>query len=385
MTSNPKDAGRRVAIAGVGYSIPRVATPELSYRELTYECAVRAYDEAGIIAKDVQCVTSCAEDFNEGTSIFDEYVPDQLGTPLKPVHTIAGDGLQGLAAAYMQVMTGLFDIAVVEVHSKASNIVNHDQIINLAVDPIFNRPLEVNPHYIAGLEMNRYLHESGNTLEQCANVVVKNRTRALVNPNGVYGTPITTEDVLTSEQISTPLTALQISQYSDVGIVMVLVSEQKLRALKTKAMPVWITGLGWISDTPWLETRDWVGATYAKLSAERAYKMAGIKNPATQIDLFEIDDTYAYKELQHIEALGLCKPGEAGKLIADDRNRINVSGGSLGWGNMLEATGLFRAVESIIQLRQEAGRRQIKDVKTALVQSWRGVPTTTGAVVILKK
>ncbi|MFH1227220.1 MAG: acetyl-CoA acetyltransferase [Planctomycetota bacterium] len=384
-------AKRRVAIAGIGYSIPRVATPDLSYREMTYEAATRAYAEAGIVARDIQCVTTCAEDFNEGVSIFDEYTPDQLGVPLKPVHTIAGDGIQGLAAAYMQVMTGLFDIAVVEAHSKASNITNHDQIINFATDPIFNRPLNVNPHYIAGMEMNRYLYESGNTIEQCAQVVVKNRTNAFLNAGGVFATQITADDVLNSEPVSRPLSRLHISEYSDVAIVMVLISEEKLKTLQLKANPIWINGVGWNSDTPWLETRDWVHAIYARLAAEQAYKMAGIKNPASQIDLFEIDDTYAYKELQHMEALNLCKFGESGKLLESGATGIkgklpvNVSGGSLGWGNMLEATGLYRAVEAILQLRREAGKKQLNNPKTALVQSWRGIPTMTGAVVILKK
>ena len=49
-----------------------------------------------------------------GTSIFDEYVPDQIGAALRPVHTIGGDGLQGLAAAHMQILTGAFDVAAVQ-------------------------------------------------------------------------------------------------------------------------------------------------------------------------------------------------------------------------------------------------------------------------------
>ena len=88
--------GKRVAIIGVGYTIPRVATPEASYRELIYEAAVKAYHEAGVNPReDIGCFTACSEDFNEGTSIFDEYVPDQIGGALKPVHTISGDGIQG--------------------------------------------------------------------------------------------------------------------------------------------------------------------------------------------------------------------------------------------------------------------------------------------------
>ncbi|MEK7448153.1 MAG: acetyl-CoA acetyltransferase [Planctomycetota bacterium] len=381
--------GKKVAILGVGYAIPRVATPELSYRELTYEAALKAYDEAGVHPRDIQSFTCCSEDFNEGTSIFDEYVPDQLGAPLKSVHTISGDGLQGLIAAYLQVLTGLFDIAVVEVHSKASNIVNHDEVLTFALDPIFNRPFKLTPHYVAGLEMNYYLNESGNTLEQCAAVVVKNRANALHNMLGVYGAKIDTKEVIDSEKVASPLTALQMSQYADGSVVLVIVSEEKLKKLNPQIKPIWIKGVGWNSETSWLETHSWTEAVYTRLAAEQAYKMAGIKHPAKEIDIFEIDDTYAYKELQHLESLGLCKKGEAGKLTVSGATApkgtlpVNISGGSLGMGNFLEANGLYRTVAAVLQLRNEAGRIQRPNVKTALVHSWRGIPTTTGAVVIL--
>jgi acetyl-CoA C-acetyltransferase len=62
---------------------------------------------------------------------------------------------------------------------------------------------------------------------------------------------------------------------------------------------------------------------------------------------------------------------------------VNVSGGSLGWGNLLDATGLGRALEVVLQLRGTAGARQLKHAQVGLAQSWRGVPTTSGAVVIL--
>jgi acetyl-CoA C-acetyltransferase len=108
------------------------------------------------------------------------------------------------------------------------------------------------------------------------------------------------------------------------------------------------------------------------------------------IDFAEVDDTYAYKELQHMEALGLCRPGEAGMLIEegstapDGELPINVSGGSLGMGDLLDASGLARALEVVLQLRGEAGPRQLKEVELGLAQSWRGVPTTSGAVVVLR-
>ena len=91
----------------------------------------------------------------------------------------------------------------------------------------------------------------------------------------------------------------------------------------------------------------------------------------------------------HLEALGLCHWGEAGILteegatIPDGTLPVNASGGSLGMGHLLEATGLTRALEVVLQLRGEAGTRQLEDVEVGLAQSWRGVPTTSSAIAIL--
>jgi acetyl-CoA C-acetyltransferase len=120
-----------------------------------------------------------------------------------------------------------------------------------------------------------------------------------------------------------------------------------------------------------------------------AYRQAGIHNPRKEIDFAEVDDTYAYKELQHLEALGFCRPGEAGLLTEegvtapDGDLPVNVSGGSLSNGNLIEATGLARALEVVLQLRGQAGARQLENVQVGLAQSWRGAPTTSGAVTVL--
>jgi acetyl-CoA C-acetyltransferase len=163
-----------VAIVGIGWTGFYSTSPAVSYKELMYEAAVKAYSDAGVDPRsDIESFVTVAEDFHEGTSIFDEYVPDQIGAALKPVHTIAGDGLHGLATAFMLIRTGKFEIVAVESHSKASNILTLSEVTGYAQDPIFNRPLRLNSHFIAGLEMNRYLYETDTTPEQCAAVVVK--------------------------------------------------------------------------------------------------------------------------------------------------------------------------------------------------------------------
>jgi acetyl-CoA C-acetyltransferase len=378
-----------VAIVGVGCVGFRPITPELSYKELMFEAAVKAYEDAGGInpREDIDVFVTCAEDYLEGFSIFDEFVPDQLGAALRHLFTVSGDGMLGLATAYMLIKTGYFDTVVVEAHSKASDILTYMDIVQFGLDPIFNRPLGGHPYYIAGLEMNRYLHDTGTIEEQCAQVVVKNRKNAILNPYAAYGADVTLDQVMRSERLFHPLKKLEISTPADGCIVMVLASEKVAEKLTDK--PVWVKGVGWCTETPSLETRDWTKAVYTRLAAEMAYKEAKIANPWRDIDFAEIHDLFAYKELQHMEALKLCDYGEAGKLTEegltslDGEFPVNPSGGLLGMGYGLEASGLQKVLEVVLQLRGEAGARQVEDAEVGLAHTWRGIPTATGAVAVL--
>lgn len=90
-----------------------------------------------------------------------------------------------------------------------------------------------------------------------------------------------------------------------------------------------------------------------------------------------------------MEALRLCRTGEAGKLTEEGTTQIdgylpiNSSGGMLGMGWPLEASGMQRLLEVVLQLRGDAGGRQLSEVEVGVAQSWRGVPTATGAVAVL--
>jgi acetyl-CoA C-acetyltransferase len=256
-----------------------------------------------------------------------------------------------------------------------------------AQDPVLNRPLKLNSEFIAGLEMHRYLYESGTSFEQCAAVTVKNKRNALLNPLAPYGADWTLDDALEGPPLSWPLFRRQAAQHADGAVVMVLASEA--RALELSDHPIWVLGTGWCNGAPSLESREWGAVPYIAKAANMAYRQAGIRSPQEAIDFAEIDDTYAYKELMHMEALGLCRWGEAGLLTEEGITEtsgnlpVNASGGSLGMGHLLDASGMSRALEVALQLRGQAGARQLADVDIGLAQSWRGVPTTSGAVVIL--
>src|SRR5487761_1118398 len=355
-------SGKEVAIIGVGTSKFDSITSGLSYKELMYEAAVQAYSDAGInVRDDVSSFICCAEDFWEGNSISDEYMPDQIGAKLRPLFTVCGDGLMGLAHAYMHILAGVSDLVVVESHSKLSDVISKDLIEDLGFDPHFGRIGGVDPKYLAGLEMRRYLEESGNTHDDCASVVVKNKRNAL-----------------RKSEISSP---------ADGSVVIVVASARKARRLAGKNKPVWISGISWFSDTPNVEEMDLGQALYASNSARKAYEMARISRPLSQIDFAEIDDTYAYKELEHIEALGFAKRAgkfvSSGKADPDGQMPINVSGGSLGMGYFVEASALVRVYESVLQIRGGAGRMQLRNPRHCVVQSWRGIPTQTGVTAVL--
>jgi acetyl-CoA C-acetyltransferase len=266
-------------------------------------------------------------------------------------------------------------------------MVTPEWVLDYALDPNYTRPLGFNPHALAGLEMNFFLHESGISAEHCPQVAAKNRTNALRNPIAAYPLAVTPENVKSSPYFSYPLREAEMAKRADGCVVIVLAGEKKAQALQPK--PVWVLGVGFANDSATVESRDWVRAEYLRVAAEIAYRQAAIKDPR-EIHLFEVDDTYAYKELQHLVALGLYPEAaeagrslEAGETKPSGKMPVNVSGGALGMGLPLEASGLYRIVELVLQLRGQAGMRQLSNARICLAQSWRGVPTTSGAVAIL--
>ncbi|MHA2054493.1 MAG: thiolase C-terminal domain-containing protein [Candidatus Hodarchaeales archaeon] len=411
---------RKVCVIGIGNTDFNSMTPDVQWKEIMYEACDKAYVDAGINPRtDVNSFITCDEDYWEGFGIFDEFVPDQVGALLRPCCTVCGDGIQGLANAYMQIMTGYMDIVAVEVHSKASDLLTYGDIVLHAFDPRFERPISgpverpnyggspkyppenpkhligssdekerIHPYFLAGLEMQHYLKNTKTTEEQCAAVVVKNKKNAYFNPNSDYEAKITIDDVMKSEYLFKPVKRLDIAPLVDGAICFVLADDKTAKSLGVD--PIYLAGFGYSSETPWLSTRG-MEADYAKSAAKMAYKMAGISEPKKEIDILEVDDRFSYKELQHLEALGFARTGEAKDMIDEgmlERNGslpTNTSGGSLGVGNCLEATGMQRSLEIVTQLRGHAGRRQVPEVEVGLAQSWRGIPSGTGAVAIFRR
>ena len=359
-----------VCVMGVGISGIAPTSSGVSYREMIKSAAEAAYMDAGIEPEDLDGAVSVEEDFVSGYSIADEYVPDQIGCVRKPIYTVCGDFLQGLASAAMQIQTGRFRRVVVESYSKASNVLEKDEMLTFAFDPIFDR-LGISPHYLAGIEMQRFLDMSLHTMGDVARVVSRNRARAVGNPMAPYGARISTSDVLSGRPVATPVTEPMVARHADGAVCIVLGSDD---VIETANKPVRISGTGWASGNSIIQRREHGLSVGTVLAARMAYAEAGIDVPTEQLDVYYVNDLYAHRQLMHMDALGLTD---------DQLPVINPNGGLLGMGDLIEASSGVQLYDAIKQLRGEAGAHQVAGAERALVHGWRGLPTDTAAVTIL--
>ena len=378
----------KVAIVGVGWEGFKPSVPELSFREMMFEAALRAYEDAGLDPRsDVDAFISCQEDYWEGIAITDEFAPEPIGGVLRPTMTVAGDAIQGLIQAYMMINTGFFDVVVVESHAKPSDIAEVQKIYELALDPLYVRPLNIaNPFFTAGLDAIAFMDRTGTPREALAMVAVKNKLNGLYNPRAPHAARITLDEVLSSSEVVSPLTSYEIAPLTDAAIVFVIASEDTARKLSDN--PIWIEGVGWNTEvgTGSIEYHVWGSMPSMKMAASMAYSMAGISNPARETDFAEVEDRFSFMELLALEEAGIAGEGEAWTMLEKgDLERgsfypVNPSGGSLAIGTPLEATGGARVLEAVIALREAA---LDLDREKALVLSWRGPPTYTSMAVIL--
>jgi len=370
-----------VGIVGVGAAGFRPALPEISTRELMFEAAALAYRDAGIDPrKEVGSFITTGEDLWEGWSISDEMVPDQLGGAGRPVCTIPGDGITGMGNAVMQIESGVAEVVVLEAHSKASDVLDKEAVENLAEEPSLMRPVGMGSDTLAALEMGAFFEGSGFGLADCDVVIENSRKRGTANPLASFGSKRRRGVSPSSEVISSPLRRADKARYADAAVVVVLASKGWARKNKREAVSV--DGVAWSSSLPWFDGGEVAFAAYARSSFERAARQAELRRGLRSLDLIEIDDTYSFKLLQHLVSLARDKD-EASGVLSGRGPALNPSGGSLAVGNLVEASSLHRIYEAVLQLRGEGDRRQVKGAKSALVQSWRGVPTATGGVTIL--
>ena len=226
-----------------------------------------------------------------------------------------------------------------------------------------------------------YMEQSGATPEDFARIAVKNQGNGKLNPKAQYGGDLTVDEVMSSRQISGPLTLLMCSPIGDGAAAIVLCSEDAARRLGAETVRVRATALVSGRD----RTPDEPGAV--ERAVAKAYDMAGVG--PEDLNVLEVHDAAAPAELMIYEELGLCGPGEGPKLLASGetalggRVPVNPSGGLLAKGHPIGATGCAQLVELADQLRGRCGARQVDGARIGLAENGGGFLGSDPAAIVI--
>ncbi|HDO19744.1 MAG TPA: thiolase domain-containing protein [Thermoplasmatales archaeon] len=374
---------REVAIIGVGLT----KFGELwdkSFRNLITEAGSKAILDAGISGSEIDALyvgSMSAGRFvgqeHVGALVADSSGLSSMHIPATRVESACASGGMALRQAYIAVASGMHDIVVVGGVEKMTDVVGGEatNILAMAADQEWEAFFGVTFPALYAMIARRHMHEYGTTREQLAQVAVKNHENGLLNPEAQFHRKITIEDVINAPMVADPLTLLDCSPISDGAAALILCPLDRAKDYTDKIVK--IIGAGQASDSLALHGREDICTFRATVNAARmAYEQAGIK--PTDIDVAEVHDCFTIAEILAIEDLGFVKKGEGGKAVEEGRTArdgdipINPSGGLKAKGHPVGATGVAQVAEIVLQLRGEAGERQIKDARIGLAHNIGG-------------
>jgi acetyl-CoA C-acetyltransferase len=233
----------------------------------------------------------------------------------------------------------------------------------------------------------RHMYEFGTTREHLAAVAVKNHANGARNPFAHMRKTITLEQALAGKMIADPLTLYDCSLVSDGAAAVAIVPLE--RAAEFSDKPVRILGIAQTSDQVALDQKDTITTFCAvRMAAEKAYRQAGIK--AADVQFAEVHDCFTIAEIIATEDLGFVRKGEGGPYAASGATSlggarpVNTSGGLKAKGHPVGATGVAQICDVALQIRGDAGERQVARNEVGLAQNLGG-SGATAVVTILGK
>jgi acetyl-CoA acetyltransferase len=349
--------------------------PGRSLRDLGREACVNAIKDAEIAPKDIEagyCGNALAPalqgETGVGQNVFWEV--GIHGIPIVNVENACASGSTALREGWMAVAGGFYDMVIVAGVEKT--VMPKGTMLNVGEAELEMQLGEAFPAYFA-LIAQKHMEKYGTTKEQLAKVSVKNHFNGTLNPYAQFQKLMTVEEVLGSFMIADPLTLFSCCPNSDGGAALILCSKEKLR--KRDASPVRIAASVLKTGT-YDNQRDFTSWEIEKRAADEAYQMASLG--PKDLDVVEVHDAFTICEIIHYEGLGLCPPGEGGRLIDEGatelsgRIPVNPSGGLLSKGHPVGASGVAQVVEIVWHLRGEAGKRQVENARVGLAQIMGG-------------
>jgi len=367
----------KVAIVGVGeVAIPKSGRSILS---LEAEAAKLALEDAGLTKEDVDGLLTAyvlEEPYLIPSNIFAEY----FGLSPKYNNTLNVGGATAcamVAHAASAIAAGLCETVLIAAGSNRASGIGRDRTIGMltvASHPQFENPYGPLVPGMYALAAQRHMYEYGTTSEQLAAIAVAERKHARLKPGAAMQQPLTVDDVLSSRMVSSPLRVLDCCLVTDWGGAVIVTSAERARDLRQP--PVYLLGLGegytheYISQAPSLTS------FASKLSAERAFRMACLT--PQDVDVAQLYDCFTITVLIELEDMGFCPKGEWGRFVEGGRIELggelplNTNGGMLSF-----STGwIFHTTEAVSQLRGQAGPRQVKGAKVAIVHGNGGIFST---------
>ena len=396
---------RKVAIIGTATTKFKDRWIDKTYYELAYDVTKAVLADAGIGKDPIDaCVYGIYNDFFARQYQPDEFVHDYIGMAPRPglrVNTGGATGGSALRVGIAEVASGMSEVCLVLGVEKCNDCFNYEtgtttpevlKSILYTADTTYEVPSGRTA--TSGFALNVIAHQAKYggqpTEEQMARVSVKNHRNAMKNPLAQSPKLLTVQDVLNSRMVSYPFKFYDNCLYSEGAAAVILASEEAARKLSNK--PVWVTGLGASLDWVFVGNRENIYEfKSSQLAAQKAYKMAGITNPRREIDVAELHDAFTGTEIMAYEDCLFCDPGQGGKLIETEvvepwgELPVNLSGGLIGCGHAVGASGIMQTNEIVLQVRGEAGPRQVKEVKRGLVQSIGGTLNAWSVVLIIEK
>jgi acetyl-CoA acetyltransferase len=306
------------------------------------------------------------------------------GARVASVYAACASGAQAINTARAQILAGLADVVLVVGADAAPKGFFRPAGGDRHDDPDWLRFRllgATNPTYF-GLYARRRMAVHGDTLEDFAQVKVKNAAAGALNPNARYRKTVTADDVAASAVVADPLRLLDICATSDGAAALVLssmdfarrhgpTSPVRIRAVSTVTPTYPTTAL----DLPDIATDSAAAVaptdgTFRASIARAAYEEAGVG--PQELSFAEVYDLSTALELQWYEDLGLCGEGEGAKLLRDGatapggRIPVNPSGGLASFGEAVPAQAIAQVCELTWQLRGTAGARQVAGARAGI-------------------
>lgn len=370
---------REVAIIGTGI-IKWGELWDKSLRHITTEAALNCLDDAGVDRVDAITVGTMTSGLFNAQEHLASMVPDYLGrrfTPATRVESACASGGLAMRSGFMEVASGMSDYVLVVGVEKMTDVGGDEATFALATaaDQDYEAFHGITFPGLYAMMMRSHMQKYGTTLEQLAEVSVKNHHNGSMNPDAQFPMKVSREQVMRSTMVSDPIRLLHCSPITDGAAAVLLAPLDEARKLNKQ--PVVIRGIGSATDTIALAHRkDILKLEVVEIAAQRALKMAG--KTIRDIDFAEVHDCFTIAEIMILEAMGVVEPGQGGPATLDGKTSlegdfpVNSSGGLKSKGHPVGATGVAQVIEATTQLRGEAGPRQIKKAKTALTQNMGG-------------